>query len=432
MTQAESAKADRGSRAASPPGAAKASPPVSRMTRIAVSALFAIGLLVATVEAHRAVSSDPTRPDIVDFHPFYLAGTMVWHGHFAQSYDLPFMQALQRSFGGGKDVFMPFVYPPLFAILMAPLALLPVGLAFCLFTVATLAAYLLVMRRLAGAWFWHAVLAISPVILIDIRIGQNGLLTAGLAGLAVHLALRRRGGWAGLAAGALAFKPQMATMLPMVFALRRNWRALACAAATGVLLTGVAVLILGQDTVPAFLAATSAIARLMQDGTLPLHRMTSIYACLLSLGLPVHPALAIHGLVAVAVVGAAMLLAHRLGNDGAPQPPADPRAAAGVLLMTTVFVSPYFFDYDLTIFGAGLALALPGLARQMPVSGLVGLLIGVGVIGAMDLVSTVLVSQGMKAGLSLAGPALLVCFGIIVVALSGPKRVSIFRERRRL
>ncbi len=87
----------------------------------------------------RAIGSDPARPDIVDFHPFYLAGTTAWDGHFAKSYDVPFMQALQRSFGGGKDVFMPFVYPPLFGLVMAPLALLPLGLAFPLFTVGTFA-----------------------------------------------------------------------------------------------------------------------------------------------------------------------------------------------------------------------------------------------------------------------------------------------------
>ncbi len=424
MTQRGRLQATSLERAAASPAATEGAPPVvSRMTRVAVSTLFAIAIVVATVEAIRAVGPDPARPDIVDFHPFYLAGTMVWNGHFAQSYDLPFMQALQRSFGGGRDVFMPFVYPPLFGILMAPLALLPVGVAFPLFTVATLVGYVLVMRRLAGAWFWHAVLAVSPVVLIDIRIGQNGFLTAGLAGLAVDLALRRQGAWAGLAAGALSFKPQMATMLPMLFALRRDWRALCLAAVTAVLLTGSAVLILGHDTVPAFLASTSAIATLMQDGTLPFHRMTSIYACLLSLGLPPRPALAIHGLVAVAVVGIAMLVAHRLGRDGSPQTSADSRAAAGVMLMTTAFVSPYFFDYDLTIVGAGLALTLPGLARQIPASGLVGLLIGVGVIGAMDLVSTVLVSRGVMADLSLAGPALLVCFGIILAALSGPTRI---------
>ena len=403
------------------PPAAVSPPAVSAITKAAVSALFAIAVLVATVEAIRAVGSDPARPEIVDFHPFYLAATTVWQGHFAQSYDLRFMQDLQRSFGGGKDVFMPFVYPPLFGLLMAPLALLPVGLAFPLFTLGTFAFYLVVMRRLAGAWFWHAVLAVSPVLLIDIRIGQNGFLTAGLAGLAAELTVTGTATRAGLAAGALVFKPQMATMLPILFVLRRDWRALGIAGLTAALLTGSAVLILGRDTVPAFLSSASQMATFVASGTVPLHRMTSAYACLLSLGASARLALIIHGLVAFSVVTAASVTAHRLTRSSTAS--SDARSAAGVMLMATVFVSPYIFDYDLTIFGAGLALALPGMARRISPSGLVTILIGVGVAGALDLVTNMLIDRGAMAALSIEGPALLVCFGTILGLLSGADTV---------
>ncbi len=96
--------------------------------------------------------------------------------------------------------------------------------------------------------------------------------------------MQRRAALAGMATGALAFKPQIATMLPMLFALRRDWRALGVAAVVAGLLTGSAVLILGRDTVPAFLSSTSVVAEFMASGTFPLHRMTSVYAFALSLG----------------------------------------------------------------------------------------------------------------------------------------------------
>ncbi len=355
----------------------------------------------------------------MDFHPFYLAGRTAWDGHFAKSYDASYMRALQRSFGGGKDVFMPFVYPPLFGLVMAPLALLPLGMAFPLFTVGSFTFYTLVMRRLAGAWFWHALLAVSPVLLIDIRLGQNGFLTAGLAGLAAEFSLQRRGARAGMATGALAFKPQIATMLPMLFALRRDWRALGVAAVVAGLLTGAAVLILGRDTVPAFLSSTSVVAEFMASGTFPLYRMTSVYAFALSLGTSARLALALHGFVALSVVTAATLTAHRLGGDPSSRAPSDPRTAAGVMLMATAFVSPYLFDYDLTVFGVGLALALPRLARLIPPRGLVALLFGIGVIGVVGLVCNVLVTRGAMPSLSFGGPALLACFGVILGALGG-------------
>ncbi len=395
--------------------------PVSRLTRVAVSTLLVVAVATAAVAVVRAVGTDPDRPEIVDFHPFYLAGRTVWDSRFARSYDGSVMRGLQRAFGGGRDVFMPFVYPPLFGLVMAPLALLPVGAAFLLFTVGTLAFYLAVLRRLAGAWFWSAVLAGSPVLLIDIRLGQNGLLTAGLAGLAADLATRRRSGWAGVATGALAFKPQVATMLPVLFALRRDGRALAAALATAVVLTGSAVLILGLDTVPGFLSSTSVVAEFMAAGTFPLHRMTSVYACALSLGIPPRPSLAIHGVVALVVVVAATVTAHRLGRASPSRDASDPRTAAGVLLMATAFVSPYFFDYDLTVFAAGLALALPGLALRIPPRGLVALLVAVGGIGALGLFWQAAIALGAPASLSLGGPALLACFAVTLRVL-GPHR----------
>ena len=398
-------------------------PAISVMTRVAVSALLAAVAAAATVQAIAAVGSDPARPDIVDFHPFYLAGRTAWTGRFAQSYDVPVMQALQRSFGGGRDVFMPFVYPPLFGLVMAPLALLPLGPAFALFTLGTFAFFLTVMRRLAGAWFWHAVLAVSPVLLIEIRVGQNGFLTAGLAGLAADLSLRRRGARAGLAAGALAFKPQLATMLPVLFALRRDGRALATAVLAAALLSGAAVLVLGRDTVPAFLSSTSVVAEFMASGSFPLHRMTSAYAFALSLGVPARLALAIHGAVALSVIAAATVTAHRLGGHPSSPAPSEPRTAAGVLLMATAFVSPYFFDYDLTIFGAGLALALPGLARRMPARSLVLLLVCIGAVGAIDLVCGLFVARSDASSLSLGGPAILACFGVVLRAARAPGTV---------
>ena len=402
---------------AASPGRAPALPPaISRLTKTALAILLVVAVLLAAAEVVWAVGSDPARPEIVDFHPFYLAGTTVWDGHFARSYDGSVMRALQRSFGGGKDVFMPFVYPPLFGLVMAPLALLPVGAAFLVFTLGTLAFYLAVLRRLAGLWFWHAALSVGPILLIDIRLGQNGLLTAGLAGLAADLALKRQGARAGLAAGALAFKPQIATMLPVLFALRRDGRALAAAVSAAVLLTGSAVLILGRETIPAFLSSTAVVADFMAAGTFPLHRMTSVYAFALSLGLPPRLSLAIQGLVALVVVVAAGSAAHRLGRDPASDR-SEPRTAAGVMLMATAFVSPYFFDYDLTVFGAGLALALPGLARRLPPRGVVALLVAVGVIGALGLVWQVAMALGATAALSLGGPALLACFAVVLRVL---------------
>ncbi len=388
-----------------------------RVTRAAASLVLLATIVMASLDAMQAVGTDPGRPGIVDFHAFHLVGRMVWDGGFVRSYDTRLLRELEHAMSGGQSGFLPFVYPPLYGLVMAPLALLPVGPAFLLFVAGTSAFYLGVLRWLAGPWFWSCVLATGPVVLIDVCMGQNGLLTAGLAGLAAGLTLRRRSGWAGLAAGALAFKPQSATMLPLLFLLRRDWRAAAGAAGSAVLLTGLSVAVLGRDTVPGFLAGTAFVADFMAAGSFPFHRMTSIYACALSLGAPARLALALHGAVALLVLAAAAATAYRLGRDPSPAAAPEPGAAAGVMLMATAFVSPYFFDYDLPVVGMGLALALPGLARRLPPRRLAGLLVGVGIAGSVGFGAILLMAIEPRARFSLGGPVLLACFGVMLAAL---------------
>ena len=74
--------------------------------------------------------------------------------------------------------------------------------------------------------------------------GQNSVLTAGLAALALHL-LGKRPVVAGVVIGLLAIKPQLAVVFPFVLIAARAWRTFAAAAlsatlfaAAGIALTG--------------------------------------------------------------------------------------------------------------------------------------------------------------------------------------------------
>ncbi|MBZ4317346.1 DUF2029 domain-containing protein, partial [Mycobacterium tuberculosis] len=59
--------------------------------------------------------------------------------------------------------------------------------------------------------------------------GQNSVLTAGLAALALHL-LGKRPVVAGVVIGLLAIKPQLAVVFPFVLIAARAWRTFAAAA----------------------------------------------------------------------------------------------------------------------------------------------------------------------------------------------------------
>lgn len=276
-----------------------------RLLQVVVGLTLLLTLAIGTRDAGEATGSDPRRPEIVDFHEFRIAGRLALEGHFADAYDVPRMRALQRTEGGGRDVFLPFVYPPLFGLVMAPLALLPVAPAFLLFAGATLLLYLAVLRRLAGPWFALASLVAAPAMLIDLRIGQNGLLTSALVGLSALLALSGRGGAAGAAAGLLAFKPQLATGLALAFVTGPNPRALLAAPAVAAAATVLSVALLGASSVAAFRGALSYAGDFMAAGAFPLHRMTSLYACALSLGASAPAALLLHGLATATVLAAA-------------------------------------------------------------------------------------------------------------------------------
>lgn len=384
---------------------------LGRPTRAMLVLLIAITVAISTALAVSAVGSDPARPTVVDFHPFYLAGRLALEGHFADSYDVPRMHALLSAFGG-RDALIPFDYPPSFGLVLAPLAMLPLGAAFLIFTATTLALYLGVLRRLAGPFFWTVLMTIAPLILVNLRMGQNGLLTGALAGLSAAAILSRRSGLGGCAAGLLAFKPQVAVMLPVLFALRRDWTALAVATATATLLMLLAVLAFGADSIPGFLASTAVLAGLMTDGSLHLNRLTSIYAFASSFGAGPRLALVLHGcaLVVTAGVTAAFVLRQARDRD------ADARCA-GLLLMATAFVSPYFSTYDLPISAAGLALVLPDLAEAMSLRRLVTLLIGMSLAGFVGIPLAELGNVIPLTPPSVGGPLLLLCFLTVVGAL---------------
>ncbi len=158
----------------------------------------------------------------------------------------------------------------------------------------------------------------------------------------------------------------------------------------------------------------------MASGTFPLYRMTSVYACALSLGTSARLALALHGLVALSVVTAATLTAHRLGGDPSSRAPSDPRTAAWCDADGDRLREPLSFSTTTSQSSVvGLALALPRLARLIPPRGLVALLLGIGVIGVVGLVCNVLVTRGAMPSLSFGGPALLACFGVVLGALGG-------------
>lgn len=280
----------------------------------------------------------------IDFDDFHLVARLLWLGEIRSAYHLQTLSAFQKSLSG-LEGFLPWTYPPQFVLLLAPLALLPLGLAYLLFTGASLAAYLAVLKRIAGNSFVPVLIITFPALLITIRCGQNGFLTGTLIGLAC-LGFAGRRSIAGLPLGLMVIKPHLAVAFSLYAVINRRWGAVLTAAATVLLSTVLVTAVLGFGIWPAFFGGIREAGIFLSEGFYQLFRMVSLYAAFRALGVPSAFAMAIQLVVACLSLAGVICASRYLA----------PRQALGVTAIASVLISPYVYDYDLPIFAIGLAL----------------------------------------------------------------------------
>jgi len=278
-----------------------------------------------------------------DFIVFWSASRLALSGDPAAAYDLAAISAVQHAaISGASQANNAWLYPPTFYLLILPLALLPYAVACLLFLGAGLAALGAVVRgicRSQGLTWRDALLPLLgfPAVFINFYTGQNGLLTAALAGGAL-LCLERRPVLAGGLIALLTIKPQLGLLWPLILVSGRHWRALASAILGTLLFGGLSVAVLGVETLQAFVGKLPALRQaLAGDSLLLVRELTSFYSLGRLLGLPVAAAAALHAAVALAVAAAVILLWLRRG---------DPALRAAALLSGSLLISPYLFDYD--------------------------------------------------------------------------------------
>ena len=345
---------------------------------------------------------------IVDFHAFHIAGQMAWGGKIVSAYDPEAMHAAQVALTGSED-FLHWAYPPPFDIVVAALALMPLGLSFFFFTALTFGGFLWVLHRLAGEWIGLVLLAIAPAVFVDIFAGQNGFLTAFLLGLAVMITLKG-GALAGVPLGLMVIKPHLAVGLGVVLLARRHWAILALAAGVAVASGLVATAFLGTGVWPAFLHGAEQSGHYLERAEFPLFRMTSVYATLRTLGAGPDLAFLAQALVALSAVGGIGYAGWRLR---------DPRLAMGVAILGSILISPYNYDYDLTLLGLGLAILAPHLAVRIGPVDAAGLLVLSWLATGSGLATLLLIEAsdpvpGIPSGLATRSFAAFACLALVI------------------
>jgi hypothetical protein len=326
------------------------------LARVAAYPKLALAIYAAMAVLWIALSHDfvdlEGKPLGADFITYYAAADLARHGKLADAYDLPTIAAAERAIVPASERVFPWQYPPSFALLLLPLALIPYGAALIVFMSATAAAYLRAIYRVLpdrrAIW---AALGFSAGF-VNALGGQNGFLSAALFGAGLLL-IEARPVIAGCLIGLLTYKPQLGLLIPFVLAAGGYWRVIAVAAVGAVIFALAALLAFGIESWQAFWNHVPVASDYLQTGALPWEKMVSIFAAARLLGAGVTLAAVLHGTVALAV---AAICVREWARDG------DLRLRVALAAVGTTLLSPFLFDYDLVLLALPIAiLAADGL-----------------------------------------------------------------------
>lgn len=286
------------------------------------------------------------RPLGTDFISFYAAGSLALEGNAAAAYDLKQILVAEEAVIGSKfNGYYSFSYPPTFLLLLAPLAGLPYFLALIVWQGMSLGFYVAMICKIAGEQKAILLALAFPAVFITLTHGQNALLTTGLLCGGLHY-LDRRPWLAGILIGLLTFKPHLGILIPIILILSWRWRVFLSAALTTLLISCLSLVIFGEHTWQAFLNSTSFVTQVLHEGLMPLYKMQSLFTSLRLNGASLPVAYGIHGALAVAVAVAVIFVWRQN---------CSPEIRNAGLVTGTLMMTPYIFDYDLTLLAIPIA-----------------------------------------------------------------------------
>jgi arabinofuranan 3-O-arabinosyltransferase len=319
-----------------------------------IAAAYVISVAWLLLRHGLAVTTDGV--NCTDFTWIWLSSKLASSGIVSQIYDYAIFSAARVALIGPPNcVIEHFDYPPTLLLFTYPLSLMPYFTAFLAWIAATLlldraAVYAIIPRRAA------VIAAVTSVpVLINVLLGHNGFLTAGLVGLALAFLERRRPWLAGIFLGLLTYKPQFGILFPLALLVSRDWRVILSAAATGVIFGLAAAIAFGDQAWPSFIDVLAERASsLNSDPALNLP-LVSVLGFLLADGVNAHTAWTVQ-LTVTAIV------ALTVGACWA-QPFSYPLKAA-TLAIGSVLAAPHAIGYDLCILSIAAAfLVKDGLLR---------------------------------------------------------------------
>ena len=279
-----------------------------------------------------------------DFMKIWTAGRLALDGRAEVAYDIVAYWEIVKTWFAPHQLFANMSYPPTMQLIIAPLAALPFWVVAPFWVLGGLVAFwFATMMRMPMScdWKWGIALILSPVMVINFGLAQNGGYSA-LMFLAGFLILDRRPILAGLLFGLLTVKPQIGLLIPFALIILGAWRAFWMAAVVSIALVAVSILLFGTGPWHGFLTETLRVqAMYLEDPTGPVSWLSHTpYIFAWFLGAPAFVSSIFQLVIALPV--AALALWHMAGTG-------DYRLRLALLALATSLVSPYSLCYDLAL-----------------------------------------------------------------------------------
>jgi len=287
----------------------------------------------------------------IDFLNVYAAGLMANAGNAAGAYDWTAHGAVQHAVVPFEG-YLAWLYPPMFLFVAAVLATLPYLAALSVYMVATFSAYLAAVSRLAPDVRGKVWLAAGfPGVFVNLGHGQNGFLTTALLATGL-LFLDKRPILAGIALGAVAYKPQFGLLIPIALLVGGYWRVIFSAGFTVVALSLASLVVFGKETWLAFFGALDLTRTIiLEQGGTGWEKIVSVFSAIRMWDGSIPFAYAAQTAVTAVVLLLVALVWWKSRSAS---------LKGGILILAIPLTTPYVLDYDLVVLAAGVML----LARE--------------------------------------------------------------------
>ena len=290
-----------------------------------------------------------------DFIDPWAASWLTLHGHPTAVYDVARLWAVEKAAVTYPGVgYAGFHYPPMYLLIVMPLALMPYTWALAVWSVVTLAAYMAVMWMIDSEpdALWLAIA--FPGVFVNLTCGQNGFLTVAILGGAILALDRRRPILAGILFGLMSYKPQYAVLIPLYLLATGRWRVLLASAVTVAAFAALSLAVFGTQTWQAFFGSVEFTRHVvLEQGGSGFGKLQSAFAAMRLWGFGIKASYAMQAAISLATTIAAVWIWRRTTN---------PRLQAAALATGVMLMSPYMMDYDLVVLALPIAwLAILGL-----------------------------------------------------------------------